>query len=125
MSMQAEHKSQGGASPEMIVEPDLMVRMRDGVHISLRVYRPAAPGRYPALFAASPYQHEFNDVPAYPLFLWRETGPVAWYVSKGYAYVHADVRGSGHSEGSFGFVDRTEQLGGGERGQAGALCVRC
>jgi predicted acyl esterase len=94
----------------MVVERDVRVRMRDDVHISLRIYRPAAPGRYPALFAASPYQHEFNDVPAYPLFLWRETGPVEWYVSKGYAYVHADVRGSGQSEGNFGFVDRTEQL---------------
>jgi predicted acyl esterase len=110
MSMQTEETTGPGAGADMIVERDVMVRMRDGVHIAVRVYRPAAPGRYPALFAASPYQHEFNDVPAYPLFLWRETGPVAWYVSKGYAYVHADVRGSGHSEGKFNFVDRTEQL---------------
>jgi hypothetical protein len=83
--------------------------MRDGVRISLRIYRPSEPGRHPALFAASPYQHEFDSVPAYPLFLWRETGPVEWYVRQGYAYVHADVRGSGRSEGEFGFMDRTEQ----------------
>ena len=43
------------------------------------------------------------------MFLWRETGPIEWYVSQGYAYVHADVRGSGRSEGEFGFQDRTEQ----------------
>jgi predicted acyl esterase len=53
-----------------------MVTMRDGVRISVCVYRPDDAERVPALFAASPYQHEFDTVPAYPLFLWRETGPV-------------------------------------------------
>jgi putative CocE/NonD family hydrolase len=86
-----------------------MVTMRDGVRISVCVYRPHGDERVPALFAASPYQHEFDTVPAYPLFLWRETGPVEWYVENGYAYVHADVRGSGGSEGEFGFMDATEQ----------------
>ena len=86
-----------------------MVTMRDGVRISVCVYRPDDAARVPALFAASPYQHEFDTVPAYPLFLWRETGPVEWYVENGYAYVHADVRGSGGSEGEFGFMDAVEQ----------------
>jgi len=107
--MQTEAKPERAPSPAMIVKQDVLVAMRDGVRISLCIYRPAAPGRVPALFAASPYQHEFDTVPAYPLFLWRETGPVEWYVSQGYAYVHADVRGSGRSEGTFGFMDRTEQ----------------
>jgi len=86
-----------------------MVTMRDGVRISVCVYRPDDGARVPALFAASPYQHEFDTVPAYPLFLWRETGPVEWYVENGYAYVHADVRGSGGSEGEFRFMDAIEQ----------------
>ena len=86
-----------------------MVTMRDGVRISVCVYRPDDAARVPALFAASPYQHEFDTVPAFPLFLWRETGPVEWYVENGYAYVHADVRGSGGSEGEFGFMDAVEQ----------------
>ena len=73
------------------------------------MYRPDSPGKFPALFAASPYQWEMDEVPAYPLFLWRETGPIEWYVSHGYVYVHADVRGSGQSEGEFRFMDRTEQ----------------
>ncbi len=93
----------------MKVEKGITVRMRDGVRISLCVYRPDAPGRFPALFAASPYQYEMDEVPAYPLFLWRETGPVEWYVGQGYAYVHADVRGSGQSEGEFSFMGREEQ----------------
>ncbi len=93
----------------MKVEKGITVRMRDDVCISLCIYRPDAAGRFPALFAASPYQYEMDDVPAYPLFLWRETGPIEWYVGQGYAYVHADVRGSGHSEGNFEFMGPNEQ----------------
>jgi putative CocE/NonD family hydrolase len=93
----------------MKVEKGITVRMRDGIQISLCVYRPEGPGPFPILFAASPYQYEMDEVPAYPLFLWRETGPVEWYVSQGYAYVHADVRGSGHSEGEFEFMGLNEQ----------------
>src|SRR5215467_6564710 len=93
----------------MKIDQDIKVTMRDGVRLSLCVYRPPGYGPVPALFAASPYQHEFDTVPAFPLFLWRETGPIEWYVEQGYAYVHADVRGSGRSEGEFGFMDRTEQ----------------
>jgi hypothetical protein len=93
----------------MKVEKDVAVVMRDGVRISLCVYRPDGKDRFPALFAASPYQYEMDDVPAYPLFLWRETGPVEWYVGQGYAYVHADVRGAGRSEGDFEFMGPNEQ----------------
>ena len=93
----------------MKVEKGITVTMRDGVRLSLCVYRPDAAGQFPALFAASPYQYEMDDVPAYPLFLWRETGPVEWYVSQGYAYVHADVRGAGQSEGEFEFMGLNEQ----------------
>jgi putative CocE/NonD family hydrolase len=100
-----------GATPQhaMKVEKGLTVTMRDGVKISLCVFRPDGPGPFPTLFAASPYQYEMDEVPAYPLFLWRETGPVEWYAAQGYAYVHADVRGSGQSEGEFGFMGLDEQ----------------
>ena len=66
------------AQHAMKVEKGVTVTMRDGVKISLCVYRPDAPGQFPTLFAASPYQYEMDEVPAYPLFLWRETGPVEW-----------------------------------------------
>ena len=38
----------------MKVEKGITVRMRDGINISLCVYRPDAPGQFPILFAASP-----------------------------------------------------------------------
>jgi uncharacterized protein len=109
MTQHAETAGARAAQYEMQVEKGITVTMRDGVKISLCVYRPKAEGRFPVLFAASPYQYEMDEVPAYPLFLWRETGPVEWYVGQGYAYVHADVRGSGRSEGEFEFMGLNEQ----------------
>ncbi len=93
----------------MRTERDIGATMRDGTRLSLRICRPDAPGRFPALLAVSPYQHVTDDLPHSPLFLWREVGPVPWYVAHGYACVHADVRGTGQSEGRYGFLDRAEQ----------------
>ena len=64
----------------MIEEKDVMVRMRDGVEIATRIYRPAGAGPFPVLYAASPYRYDNNELPATPQFLWRETGPIEWYV---------------------------------------------
>ncbi|MFP6857106.1 MAG: CocE/NonD family hydrolase [Roseibacillus sp.] len=72
--------------------------MRDGISIRADVYRPDEPGRYPALYAVSPYQKDLAGLPAYPAFLWRETGPIEWYVRQGYVYVLADARGTGASD---------------------------
>jgi predicted acyl esterase len=94
---------------KMRVDDHLKVKMRDGIEIGCRVYRPDDDGEYPALFAASPYQYETDDIPHSPLFLWREVGPVEWYVSHGYVYVHMDVRGSGNSGGAYEFLSPDEQ----------------
>ena len=93
----------------MRITNDIKVEMRDGVKISLRLYQPDDDQSYPTLFAISPYRYDTDDIPVHNLFQWRETGPVEWYVDQGYTYVHADVRGSGKSEGIYGFFDETEQ----------------
>jgi uncharacterized protein len=93
----------------LVEEKDVRVPVRDGAKIGVRIYRPEGSGPFPALFAASPYRYDNNALPAIPVFLWRETGPVEWYVEHGYAYVHADVRGTGISEGEFTFLDKREQ----------------
>lgn len=94
----------------MIDEKDVMVPTREGPRIAVRIYRPEGSGPFPALYAASPYRYDNNELAPTPMFRWRETGPIEWYVEKqGYAYVHADVRGTGRSEGEFGFLDRQEQ----------------
>lgn len=88
---------------------DARVEMRDGLEMACRIYRPDDDGKYPTLFAASPYQYDTDDIPHSKLFLWREVGPVEWYVSHGYVYVHMDVRGSGQSEGDYEFLGPNEQ----------------
>lgn len=93
----------------MIEEKDVRVTVRDGLKIGLRIYRPDGAGPFPTLFAASPYRYDNNELPAYPLFLWRETGPIPWYIEQGYAFVHMDVRGTGISQGDFGFMNKAEQ----------------
>src|SRR5438309_10748843 len=93
----------------MIQEKDVQVPVRDGVKIGVRIYRPEGSGPFPALFAASPYRYDNNELPPRPMFLWRETGPIEWYVEQGYAYVHADVRGPGISGGGVGLLPRAAQ----------------
>ena len=94
----------------MKVEEPVFITMRDGTPIACRIYRPDTAGRFPVLFAASPYQYETDNLPHSTMFLWREVGPVEWYVrDQGYAYVHMDVRGSGQSGGVYNFLDREEQ----------------
>ena len=85
------------------------VVMSDGVEIVARICRPEGAAPVPTLFAASPYRFDNDEVPETGIFLWRETGPIDWYVGQGYAYVHADVRGSGRSGGTYGFFDRRER----------------
>ena len=59
----------------MIQEKDIQVPVRDGVKIGVRVYRPEGSGPFPALFAASPYRYDNNELPPRPMFLWRENDP--------------------------------------------------
>jgi putative CocE/NonD family hydrolase len=93
----------------MMEEKDVLIRVRDGLRMAARIYRPDGAGPFPTLFATSPYRYDNNTLPAQPMFLWRETGPIEWYVDQGYAYLHADVRGTGRSEGEFEFLGRREQ----------------
>jgi putative CocE/NonD family hydrolase len=97
--------------PADAIEPTTIVSipMRDGVTLSAALFLPKKPGRFPTLFAASPYRFDNDPAPAYPMYLWRETGPVAWYVEQGYAYLHMDVRGTGRSGGEYRFLDKIEQ----------------
>ena len=93
-----------------MIDEIVYIKMRDGVSIALRIYRPKTDGPLPCLFAASPYQFDTDSIPHSALFLWREVGPVEWYVREhGYAYIHADVRGSGRSGGEYSLVSYEEQ----------------
>ena len=90
---------------DMLAAQDVAVTMRDGIDIAVDIYRPDDNRRHPALFAAGPYPH----TQAILADRGSDIGPVAWYVSQGYAVVVASVRGTGKSTGDFGFFTREEQ----------------
>jgi predicted acyl esterase len=88
---------------------EVKIRVHDGVEIAVALYMPEGSGPFPALLAASPYRYDNNILPAGPQFLWRETGPIEFYVRQGYVYANMDVRGCGKSGGEFRLLDRSEQ----------------
>ena len=69
---------------------NLAVPMRDGVNLSANIFRPGAPGRYPAILLRTPYNK-------------GDAITVAWqsFVNHGYAVVVEDVRGRYDSGGKF------------------------
>ena len=88
---------------------EVKIRVHDRVEIAAALYMPAGGGPFPVLFAPSPYRYDNNSLPASPQFLWRETGPIEFYVGQGYVYANMDVRGCGKSGGEFRLLDRNEQ----------------
>ncbi|WP_103001461.1 CocE/NonD family hydrolase [Sphingobium sp. SA916] len=89
----------------MIVQENVMVPMRDGVHLATDISLPSddgvapAPGRFPALVVRTPYSRVFlADFP--PDMIAGATvinRPLA--TARGYAVVFQDVRGAHGSEG--------------------------
>jgi predicted acyl esterase len=88
---------------------EIKIRVHDGVEIAVALYMPAGDGPFPVLLAASPYRYDNNSLPPSPQFLWRETGPIDFYLAQGYVYANMDVRGCGKSGGEFRMLDRNEQ----------------
>jgi putative CocE/NonD family hydrolase len=88
---------------------EVKVRVHDGIDIAVALYTPEGNGPFPVLLAASPYRYDNNSLPATPQFLWRETGPIDFYLKHDYVYAQMDVRGCGKSGGEFRFLDRKEQ----------------
>ena len=93
------------ASGELLSAQNVAVTMRDGTPISLDIYRPAGNQTFPTLYAAGPYPLDMSVLEDTS----SETGPVAWFVSQGYAVVLANVRGTGASGGDYTFFARQEQ----------------
>lgn len=89
-------------------EKNVYVKMRDEVRIAVDIFRPDAPGKFPALLAISPYSKDTQamPIPPQPLGtpLWDgslEAGNTDYLVSRGYVHIIVDIRGTGNSEGEF------------------------
>jgi predicted acyl esterase len=93
-------KGNEGSQPEYKakLERNVMVEMRDGVHVAVDIYRPDAEGKFPALFGTAGYVKEVNF----------EAGNTEYIVSRGYAHVLGSSRGTGRSEGEYAFHSHYE-----------------
>jgi predicted acyl esterase len=91
----------------MFQDEDVTVPMRDGVTLLADVHRPAEPGEYPVLVAASPYPRQIQNLGAPAGFI--EAGASDFFVPRGYVHVIANCRGTGGSGGTFGFLDGQER----------------
>ncbi|MBI4638679.1 MAG: CocE/NonD family hydrolase [Candidatus Rokubacteria bacterium] len=90
-----------------MVLKNVMVPMRDGVHLACDVYRPAragafVPERLPALLERTPYSKDATE---------RVELNGLWYAERGYAVVVQDVRGRYRSEGTFSFLAQEAEDG--------------
>jgi uncharacterized protein len=97
----------------MIQERDVMVEMRDGVHLAADIYRPKAEGAYPVLYACAVHNKDLQRpeiaeaLPPQPAYasLWYgviEGGDTKRIVASGYVHVVAQLRGVAKSEGDYG-----------------------
>ena len=91
----------------MACDEDVSAPMRDGIQLLVDVHRPATPGRYPVLIAASPYPRQIQNIGAPAGFI--EAGASDFFVPRGYVHVIANLRGTGGSGGTFGFFDGQER----------------
>jgi uncharacterized protein len=91
----------------MTRDDDVPVPMRDGINLMADVHRPLEPGHYPVLVAASPYPRQIQNLGAPAGFI--EAGASDFFVPRGYVHVIANCRGTGGSEGTFGFFDGQER----------------
>ncbi len=81
----------------------VMAPMRDGVSLSVDIYRPKTPGKFPAILVSTPYDN--NSIGSISYLAPR------WWAERGYVVVLADVRGRFDSDGEwdvFGAKHKTD-----------------
>jgi uncharacterized protein len=102
-----EYRNLSQPAHAMTSDDDVAVPMRDGVTLLADVHRPAEPGQYPVLVAASPYPRQIQNLGAPAGFI--EAGASDFFVPRGYVHVIANCRGTSGSGGTFGFFDSQER----------------
>jgi len=76
-----EYRNLSQPNYAMAHDYDVAVPMRDGVTLLADVHRPAEPGRYPVLIAASPYPRQIQNLGAPAGFI--EAGQATYAFSLG------------------------------------------
>ena len=84
------------AQPKILRRDAVVVPMRDGRKLIADLWLPAAPGKYPVITIRTPYGRRVG---------WMDAKGVGeFFAGRGYAVLVQDVRGTGDSEGTFGFL---------------------
>ena len=105
---------------EIISERDILVTMRDGVKLNVKVFRPDAKRKFPALIGLAPVNLDIQDS-----FIWPsaarssrvngtptvdiESIPKDFFVRRGYVKVVGSSRGTGKSEGVYKYDSLEEK----------------
>lgn len=95
--------------PDMIMEKDVMIPMRDGVKVNADVYRPDTTDKVPAILSMAGHYKELQTpefeavIESQPAWstLWMgacEAGDTEYLVTRGYAHILANPRNCGKSE---------------------------
>ncbi|KTC71675.1 Cocaine esterase [Legionella birminghamensis] len=115
----------------MIIEKDRRIPLRDGVHISVNIYRPDDNQSHPVILCFHPYNkdqlpkksflgkyqplkpYRFMRQPSSSSFSsltgWEAPDPDFW-VKNGYVLINGDMRGAGKSEGKLDLLSDTEAM---------------
>jgi predicted acyl esterase len=106
----------------MIIEKDVIIKMRDGINLAANVYRPKKQGKFPVILAITPFSKDRGPDEYFKEFvemhLFRGEGSIgkirvspitsfeapdpAYWVLNDYIVVYVDARGAGKSEGRRG-----------------------
>ena len=99
----------------MVIERDVPIAMRDGAKLYANIFRPVEEKPVPPIIAWSPYgKHvpfdpkrfvnaEVRDEDVSPYTAFEAPDPVFW-IPRGYAVIHVDVRGMWYSDGVAHFL---------------------
>jgi putative CocE/NonD family hydrolase len=79
--------------PDIILEKNALVPMRDGTHLAADVYRPAGEGPWPAIMSCYPYHKDGMIGVSF-------VAALKAFARRGYAALLVDCRGTGGSDGA-------------------------
>jgi predicted acyl esterase len=90
----------------IVHEKDVAIPVRAGFHLNGDVFRPDAPGRFPAILGAHPYSQTDQFAPMMPIGQGGlrghiEAGDFNFYVRRGYVHAIVNLRGTGASDGVY------------------------
>lgn len=99
---------------EVVIERDFRIPVAEGITLDSDLFRPDAPGRFPVILCAHPYNKEAQSTPMVPEGVsyrraFIESGDFNFYVRRGYVFVIMNIRGTGASDGIFANRNPDEQ----------------